>query len=68
MHQDVRINVLVETLDNNLYATEADARMRDCVDGPEAQEMDPAWHLVFGIVSLYREGDKISDTLKLSEE
>lgn len=68
LHPDVRVNVLVDTLDDNLYATEADARERQWDDGPEAVEMDPPWHLAFGVISLYRVGDHVSDTLELSQE
>lgn len=68
LHPDVRINVLVDTLDANLYETDADARVKDFEDGPEAHDMDPAWHLVYGVISLYRIGASISDSSNLFSE
>lgn len=68
LHPDIRVNVLVDTLDANLYATEADARLKDFEEGPEAHETDPAWHLVYGVISLYRIGTHILDSLSLLDE
>lgn len=68
LHRDVHVNVLVDTLDHNLYETDAAAREREWDGGPEAVEMDPPWHLAFGVISVYRVGDHVADTLQLSRD
>gem|GEM_PF-2872054 len=56
----LRVNVLISSFDDGLYATEAAAAERD-ESGAPAVDMHPAWHLAYGVISIYREGVTIVD-------
>lgn len=68
LNPEIRGNVLVDTFDHDLYPSEEAARAKDNSDGPCAHEEHPPWHLAYGIITLYRTGDHIDDSQRLSEE
>jgi len=63
---NLRSNVLLRTFDDNLYESEEAARAPDDLGAP-AHDMDPAWHLLYGIISIYRVGDEVVDEQRLFE-
>jgi len=67
LHPNLRTNVSVKTLDDDLYASEEEARHTD-ENGAPAIDMHPPWHLLYGIISIYREGDQVIDARRLLDE
>jgi hypothetical protein len=65
LHRSIRTHVHIATFDDGLYNTHQEAMEGD-EHGAPAQEMYPAWHTLYGIISLYRVGDKISDNRQLA--
>lgn len=61
----LRINVVVRSFDDNLYESK-EAALEPGESGAPASDLDPAWHLAYGIISIYREGATIGDTRGLS--
>ena len=60
LHPSVKVHVHIGTFDSHLYATREDAMELD-QHGAPAQDMQPAWHTIFGVISLYLVGGNISD-------
>lgn len=65
LHSSIRTHVHIATFDDGLYATHQEATEADEEEAPP-HEMYPAWHTLYGIISLYRVGDKISDSKQLA--
>lgn len=60
----LRFNVLISSFDDYLYATEAAAAEPD-ESGAPAFDLHPAWHIAYGVISIYREGVTIVDRKSL---
>jgi hypothetical protein len=65
LHHDIRTHVHIGTFDDNLYESRETAMEPNHHDAP-AHEWDPAWHTAYGIISLYRVGDNITDAMNLA--
>jgi hypothetical protein len=57
----IKTHVYIGTFDKFLYEDEGAARELTA-NGAPSQDMDQAWHTVYGIISLYLEGNNIIDT------
>jgi hypothetical protein len=62
----LRTQVLVDTFDDDLYEDDSAAEKPDECGAP-AIDMHPPWHLAYGIISMYRVGEVISDDLHLQD-
>ena len=63
----LRANVWIDTLDHDLYESDEKARETD-EHGAPAIDMHPPWHLVFGVISIYRVGRNVTDEELLHAE
>lgn len=66
LNPNLRTDVLVEGFDDDLYDNEDAARALD-ENGAPAQDIHPAWHLLYGVISIYRVGDEVRDEQRLFE-
>lgn len=63
---DLRAHVHIDSFDEDLYES-ADAAMAPEDSGAPANDMFPAWSLLYGVISIYREGDRVLDAQRLFE-
>lgn len=63
---NLRVNVVVHSFDDNLYLSN-EAALEPDESGAPACDLDPAWHLAYGIISIYREGESIVNTQALHD-
>ena len=64
--ENLHANVHIEAFDEDLYES-AEAALASEDSGAPANDMFPAWSLLYGVISIYREGDHVLDARRLFE-